>query len=484
MGFFAEIKSRLGLDIAPFERGLANAQKHGGRFAESFGKKLGGVQQAGGALAVALGMNFQNIAEGIASVVNGGTKEAWENALKSAQEYDKQLEKIFLKTRTSAQQADYWKMEKASFEREANAARKQIGEGEGILNTALRMLPGVKMANRAGWFGAESEAGATTRKNNKLAQASQAGEFAKEAEANQKKLEQALADELETRRLIGKEEGEQVLSLRKRADALMAESEVLKKTDAAGSAAKRLEAERLYTEEKRMLVGIEKNHLKTREQLDEMEREMAARMETEVEKINRLRSEALTLQVRSLDNSRSIDQKNADILNSQKKINQALDAELALRKSNLSTADIAAKGGSSTRGREAQKAQRLRGEADAAAARGNFALAEKRRNEAQGIDDKLAKQERDYLEGKGDAAQSEWDMRNGAKLKQRGADMDAGLALARARAESGKSLTDQIMAGAEAAKPKASVTREFSDALDKAKVLQEIRKLLEPQATE
>jgi len=76
MAFLSEIKARLGLDISPFERGLSNAQKSGGNFAGKFGKQIAGTEKIGGALAVALGLNIQNIAENFARLWTGVSKGA------------------------------------------------------------------------------------------------------------------------------------------------------------------------------------------------------------------------------------------------------------------------------------------------------------------------------------------------------------------------------------------------------------------------
>jgi hypothetical protein len=76
MGFFAEVKAKLGLDIAPFERGMDNAKRKTESITGGIAKKIGGMNQLGGALAVALGINLQSIAEKAARLWIGFSKDA------------------------------------------------------------------------------------------------------------------------------------------------------------------------------------------------------------------------------------------------------------------------------------------------------------------------------------------------------------------------------------------------------------------------
>jgi hypothetical protein len=76
MAFFSEVKARLGLDIKPFERGMAQAQRSVGGLAKGMGKQFAGTEKAAGALAQALGLNMQSIADGIARFFTGFSKEA------------------------------------------------------------------------------------------------------------------------------------------------------------------------------------------------------------------------------------------------------------------------------------------------------------------------------------------------------------------------------------------------------------------------
>ena len=87
MAFFSEIKAKLGLDITGFERGLSQAQNSGKGFAGKFGKQIAGTEKMGGALAAALGLNIQNIAENFARLWTGvseGAEEAFERMTKAS----------------------------------------------------------------------------------------------------------------------------------------------------------------------------------------------------------------------------------------------------------------------------------------------------------------------------------------------------------------------------------------------------------------
>jgi hypothetical protein len=78
MAFFSEVKARLGLDIKPFERGLAQAQRSVGGLAAGMGKQFAGTEKIAGALAAAIGLNMQGIANSIARFFTGFSKDAEE----------------------------------------------------------------------------------------------------------------------------------------------------------------------------------------------------------------------------------------------------------------------------------------------------------------------------------------------------------------------------------------------------------------------
>lgn len=72
---FEEIKAKLGLDISGFEKGLAGARRGIGELTRETGKKLFDLKDVGRTLATALGLNLQSIAEGVARLVTGFSKE-------------------------------------------------------------------------------------------------------------------------------------------------------------------------------------------------------------------------------------------------------------------------------------------------------------------------------------------------------------------------------------------------------------------------
>jgi hypothetical protein len=85
MAFFSEIKARLGLDITPFEKGLSQAQGSIGKVVDGATGKLGNLKMLGTTLATALGLNLQTIAEGVARMVVGFSKDQEDALLKLAE---------------------------------------------------------------------------------------------------------------------------------------------------------------------------------------------------------------------------------------------------------------------------------------------------------------------------------------------------------------------------------------------------------------
>lgn len=81
MAFFSEVKAKLGLDISPFERGLKQAQNSVGGLTKGLGKQFASTEKLAGALAAALGLNMQSIADSIARFITGFSKKA-EDSLK------------------------------------------------------------------------------------------------------------------------------------------------------------------------------------------------------------------------------------------------------------------------------------------------------------------------------------------------------------------------------------------------------------------
>lgn len=84
MAFFSEIKARLGLDITDFEKGMSQAQGSLGKVVDGATGKLGNLKMLGTTLATALGLNLQTIAEGVARMVVGFSKDQEDALLKLA----------------------------------------------------------------------------------------------------------------------------------------------------------------------------------------------------------------------------------------------------------------------------------------------------------------------------------------------------------------------------------------------------------------
>lgn len=74
-----DLQFSIGADGTDLNRGLsaaaANAERYGGQISEKLGKKLGGIEAVSQSLATALGLNLQNIAEGVARWFTGMSKE-------------------------------------------------------------------------------------------------------------------------------------------------------------------------------------------------------------------------------------------------------------------------------------------------------------------------------------------------------------------------------------------------------------------------
>ena len=122
MGFSSEIRAALGIDTssipgdmskarAAFNQGAnqlqADAGKHGAgagdQFVGSLEHRLLGARHLSGALATALGLNLENISNHIAAAIVGGSKEAWEQAVKLADENTAIIQKL-IETRLSPKQ--------------------------------------------------------------------------------------------------------------------------------------------------------------------------------------------------------------------------------------------------------------------------------------------------------------------------------------------------------------------------------------------
>lgn len=95
MAFFSEVKAKLGLDISPFERGLKQAQTSAGDLAKGLGKQFAGTEKMAGALAAAVGLNMQSIANSIARFFTGFSTEA-----------EQQLEDLVASSADAAEKAE------------------------------------------------------------------------------------------------------------------------------------------------------------------------------------------------------------------------------------------------------------------------------------------------------------------------------------------------------------------------------------------
>ncbi len=112
MAFSSEVTGRLGVDTSSVPADLAKAktafkqfggevqneaEAHGagagGKLVGALEHKIAGSRHLAGALATALGLNIEHIAEGIVAGIVGGTKEAWKQAAEISEENAKLIEK-------------------------------------------------------------------------------------------------------------------------------------------------------------------------------------------------------------------------------------------------------------------------------------------------------------------------------------------------------------------------------------------------------
>lgn len=116
MAFFSEVKAKLGLDISPFERGLKQAQNSAGGLAKGLGKQFASTEKIAGALAAAVGLNMQGIANSIARFFTGFSEEV-----------EAALENMVVKTGEAAakQEAALRAAEQRREKLQADIARKQ-----------------------------------------------------------------------------------------------------------------------------------------------------------------------------------------------------------------------------------------------------------------------------------------------------------------------------------------------------------------------
>lgn len=152
-----EIQAKLGVDGTNVPKDLAEAKAHfdkfgkdvasegskhgesfGDHFGEAIGKKLG-AHHLGGAVAAALGINIEKIADGIAEAIVGGSKEGWEEAGKIAEENAKLISEIFRDAMSPKQLRESLQkeLEKAIEEAGKIKGKLQYGGEDGLTGGAV-----------------------------------------------------------------------------------------------------------------------------------------------------------------------------------------------------------------------------------------------------------------------------------------------------------------------------------------------------------
>lgn len=127
---FAEVKATLGLDISPFEAGLAKGGKALREFSGKATKDFG-AKDAGRALATAIGLNLQSIGESAARIFTGVSKEAEAAFARMVELSDKTTEKILTSLklrRTDEQQLTLLKEKQVGLEEQLAAANEKQGQ--------------------------------------------------------------------------------------------------------------------------------------------------------------------------------------------------------------------------------------------------------------------------------------------------------------------------------------------------------------------
>lgn len=137
MAYSEEITAKLGLDTNSFKQGLNDAKEHfkkarsemtegsgesgaeaGKRFAVHFADKLGGARELSGALAAALGLSADKLAEGLAGAFVGNTKDQLKELEDIEKERARVNEEADKKRQTDAER-------KLSLEREITRLQKE-----------------------------------------------------------------------------------------------------------------------------------------------------------------------------------------------------------------------------------------------------------------------------------------------------------------------------------------------------------------------
>lgn len=171
-----EVWAKLGVDTASvpadmekakaaFSKGAADIEKAagahgdgaGGKLVGSLEHRLLGARHLSGALATALGLNIENIAEHITSVLVGGSKEAWKQMGEIADENSKLIEKRIELAMTPKGLQEKIKKDAARAAAELQGAGKD-DKGEAIGAVIDAQLPGAsKLAELFGFIKSDAE---------------------------------------------------------------------------------------------------------------------------------------------------------------------------------------------------------------------------------------------------------------------------------------------------------------------------------------
>ncbi len=188
MAFGSEVSAKLGIDTASVPADLNKAKQAFTKFGQdveaagaahgagagdklvgALEHKLLGSRHLAGALAVALGLNIEHIAEGITAGLVGGTKEAWKQMGELAEENAKLIEKRMELAMTPKQLQEHQAKNRKRAEGELEGAANEAGE-----NAAKRIgldaaAPGAALlASLLGFINSEAEEGVNIQKKTKV----------------------------------------------------------------------------------------------------------------------------------------------------------------------------------------------------------------------------------------------------------------------------------------------------------------------------
>lgn len=171
----------------------------------------------------------QKLSESVAAGIMSGSEEGWEKARAAAEAYAKYTEERMLKAMSPERRAEYFDNEARLKRAEAAAPRRQFAEGEGNWITRNSGGPIRALVNRMGWFGAEAEDDATTRRQSSYMIADQAEDRAAEIRAQQADLETKLGDLREKNRFEELDLEKQIADVRARRDAAAESADIKEK---------------------------------------------------------------------------------------------------------------------------------------------------------------------------------------------------------------------------------------------------------------